>query len=104
MEILRKYSNLDSESNRRNVNSWRPVISLILSGMIQYKDADLKRNIPQLYPCLVGLLSQDVSSDLRIPLRNVLLRIGVLLGISELPSLPIKVEETEEVRDKIDVL
>jgi hypothetical protein len=73
--------------------------------MIQYKEIDLKRNIPQLYSCLVGLLSQDVSSEIRIPLKDILLRIGVLLGVSELPGLPENpVSINGEPKDEIDVL
>jgi hypothetical protein len=89
------------------VASWRPVIALILSGMIQYADIDLVRNIPQFYPCLVGLLSQDVPSEIRIPLKNILTRIGVLLGVSELPGLPeksVSVNPDEDTKDEVDVL
>jgi hypothetical protein len=73
--------------------------------MIQYKEIDLKRNLPQFYPCLVGLLSQDVSSEIRIPLKNILLRIGVLLGVSEYPGLPEKPASINaEPKDEVDVL
>lgn len=76
--------------------------------MIQYKDADLKRYISQFYPCVVGLLSQDVSSEIRIPLKNILLRIGVLLDVSELPCLPEKQQNGNNTslieKDEVDVL
>jgi hypothetical protein len=73
--------------------------------MIQYKDSDLKRQVPQFYQRLVGLLSQEVSSDLRLPLMNILQRVGVLAGISQLPSLPPKLETDEIViKEEIDLL
>ncbi len=73
--------------------------------MIQYKDSDLKRQVPQFYQRLVGLLSQEVSSDLRLPLMNILQRVGVLAGISQLPSLPPKCETDEiEIKEEIDLL
>ena len=59
--------------------------------MNEYSDADLKRHTPIFYQYLVGLLSQEVSAEIRIPLMNILIRIGKLFGIIKLPDLPEKI-------------
>ena len=54
----------------------------ILSGLAEFDNADLKKHMGSFYSQLVGLLSQEMTPELRLPLLTIFMRIGVLWGIT----------------------
>ena len=80
-DILSTYNSFDPEAKKRNVSSWRPVVVYILEGLVELGDSDLQKHIPLFYNQLIALLSQDIPSEIRLPLLSLLIRIGMLFGI-----------------------
>lgn len=81
-DIVANYNNLDPDSKRRNVNSWRPVLVIIMNAFVEFDDDQFKTHIPAFYNEFVNILLQEVTSDLRMVLHTILIRAGSSFSIS----------------------
>jgi brefeldin A-inhibited guanine nucleotide-exchange protein len=81
-DIIRGYTQLDEESQQRNIIAWRPVVVDVLDGYTNFPREGFEKHIETFYPLAVDLLNKDVGSDIRLSLQGLLRRTGeVKLGI-----------------------
>ncbi|KAL1836843.1 hypothetical protein VTJ49DRAFT_4593 [Mycothermus thermophilus] len=86
-DIIRGYSQLDEESQHRNVVAWRPVVVDVLEGYAAFPREAFAKHVKAFYPLVVELLGKDLTPDLRVALLLVLRRVGeVGLGIEGMAS------------------
>ncbi|KAL1917906.1 uncharacterized protein VTP21DRAFT_3740 [Calcarisporiella thermophila] len=74
--ILSEFQAFDPEMKSRNIVAWTPVILSILQSLTKFGEKDFKKNLPNLYPLLVGLLTLDLDKSVRLALKDVLLQVG----------------------------
>ncbi|KAI8381215.1 uncharacterized protein BYT42DRAFT_613016 [Radiomyces spectabilis] len=85
-EIFTLYTGLDHETKPKNIAAWTPVVVSILNGLSQLQDEDFLRHVPQFYLPAVELLGQEsLLPEIRIALRNLLIRIGKTYKITVQP-------------------
>jgi brefeldin A-inhibited guanine nucleotide-exchange protein len=81
-DIIRGYTQLDEESQQRNIIAWRPVVVDVLEGYTHFPLEGFEKFITTFYPLAVDLLNKDLGSDVRIVLQGMLRRVGeVKLGL-----------------------
>ncbi|KAJ3129512.1 guanine nucleotide exchange protein for ADP-robosylation factor [Physocladia obscura] len=80
--ILVDYNNLDPETKKRNVASWKPVVVTILNALIDFNETQFKTHIPAFYNEALNLLLHDVSADIRLVMHSLLVRTGLVFGIT----------------------
>ncbi|KAL2267893.1 hypothetical protein VTJ83DRAFT_5170 [Remersonia thermophila] len=86
-DIIRGFTQLDEESQHRNVVAWRPVVVDVLEGYAAFPREAFAKHVKGFYPLVVELLGKDLTQDLRAALLLVLRRVGeVGLGIEGLAS------------------
>lgn len=94
-DIINGYTELEEESQQRNIAAWRPVVVDVLEGYATFPDDAFKARIPDFYPMTVDLLGKDLTQDLRSALLLVLRRVGeVGLGIEGLAKVGSKRRES----------
>ncbi|CCA66641.1 probable SEC7-component of non-clathrin vesicle coat [Serendipita indica DSM 11827] len=76
MTIIGDFNQLKPEVQSRNISAWSPVVAEVLEGFSIFEDHIFHMYLPVLYPRAVDLLSKDISPEIRIALRSVLLRIS----------------------------
>jgi brefeldin A-inhibited guanine nucleotide-exchange protein len=81
-DIIRSYSQLDEESQQRNIIAWRPVVVDVMEGYTHFPREGFVKHIEVFYPISVDLLYKDLSVEVRIALQGLLRRVGeVQLGL-----------------------
>lgn len=81
-DIIRGYTQLDEESQQRNIIAWRPVVVDVMDGYTNFPLEGFEKHIEVFYPLAVDLLSKDLGPEIRIALQGLLRRAGeVKLGI-----------------------
>nr|KAJ3421655.1 guanine nucleotide exchange protein for ADP-robosylation factor [Polyrhizophydium stewartii] len=83
LDILSQFNSLDGDAKRRNINSWKPVVVIILNALMDLSDDPFSRHIKAFYPGIVNLLLNDITPELRVVLHSLLMRTGVVLSIIE---------------------
>ncbi|KAG8841924.1 guanine nucleotide exchange protein for ADP-robosylation factor [Serendipita sp. 411] len=74
--IISDFNQLKPDVQGRNINAWSPVVAEVLQGFSVCEDSIFHMYLPALYPLAVDLLVKDISPEIRIALRSVLLRIS----------------------------
>jgi len=93
-DIIRGYTQLDEESQQRNIIAWRPVVVDVMDGYTNFPLEGFEKHIEVFYPLAVELLSKDLGPEIRVSLQGLLRRTGeVKLGIPpaswpETPTTP----------------
>ncbi|APA13170.1 hypothetical protein SS1G_14073 [Sclerotinia sclerotiorum 1980 UF-70] len=91
-DIIRGFTQLEEESQQRNIIAWRPVVVDVLEGYTNFPQEGFEKYVEIFYPLSVDLLSRDMGVEIRLALQGLLRRVGeVKLGLppSARPSTPI---------------
>jgi brefeldin A-inhibited guanine nucleotide-exchange protein len=87
-DIIRGFTQLEEESQQRNIIAWRPVVVDVMEGYTNFPKEGFEKYIEVFYPLGVELLSRDMGVEVRIALQSMLRRVGeVKLGLSAAPPL-----------------
>ncbi|KAM3081151.1 guanine nucleotide exchange protein for ADP-robosylation factor [Clarireedia jacksonii] len=85
-DIIRGFTQLEEESQQRNIIAWRPVVVDVLEGYTNFPREGFEKYIEVFYPLAVDLLSREMGIEIRMALQGLLRRVGeVKLGLP--PSL-----------------
>jgi brefeldin A-inhibited guanine nucleotide-exchange protein len=90
-DIIRGFTELEEESQQRNIIAWRPVVVDVMEGYTNFPREGFEKYIEVFYPLCVDLLSRDMGVEIRLALQGMLRRVGeVKLGFPEerRPSIP----------------
>lgn len=90
-DIIRGFTQLEEESQQRNIIAWRPVVVDVMEGYTNFPREGFEKYIEVFYPLCVDLLSRDMGVEIRLALQGMLRRVGeVKLGLPEerKPSIP----------------
>lgn len=93
-DIIRGFTQLEEESQQRNIIAWRPVVVDVLEGYTNFPVDGFDKYVDVFYPLGVELLNRDLGVEVRVALQNLLRRVGeVKLGVvgmarSETPTSP----------------
>ncbi|KAH6598916.1 hypothetical protein BASA50_003422 [Batrachochytrium salamandrivorans] len=82
IQVLAQYNSYDNESKRRSLNSWKPVITMILNTMVDLDDDQFRRYIKEFYIHMVNLLLHEMGPELRLVLHSLMVRTGVTFSIT----------------------
>ncbi|KAM5447265.1 guanine nucleotide exchange protein for ADP-robosylation factor [Microsporum audouinii] len=86
-DIIRRYVQLDEESQQRNISAWRPVVVDVVEGYTGFPLESFEKHIETFYPITVDLLSRDLNVEIRLAIQAFLRRVGECrLGMS--PQTP----------------
>lgn len=81
-DIIRGYTQLDEESQQRNIIAWRPVVVDVMEGYTHFPIEGFEKHIETFYPLAVDLLNKDMGVEVRHALQGLLRRVGeVKLGL-----------------------
>ena len=84
-DIIRTFTQLEEESQQRNIIAWRPVVVDVLEGYTNFPAEDFGKFVEVFYPLGIELLNREQSTDVRVSLQNMLRRVGeVKLGLTQL--------------------
>jgi brefeldin A-inhibited guanine nucleotide-exchange protein len=86
LDIIKQYNLFDNEARQRNLSAWRPVILNILTAFSKFDDDNFKRHIQKFYSPAIKLLLQEMSSDMRQAIYEILERTGKLFGLIDLSA------------------
>ena len=82
-DIIRGFTQLEDESQQRNIIAWRPVVVDVLDGFTNFPIDGFEKHVETFYPLSVDLLNRDLGAEVRVSLQNLLRRVGeVKLGIA----------------------
>ncbi|KAI8898774.1 hypothetical protein BC833DRAFT_417312 [Globomyces pollinis-pini] len=81
LEILDTFNSFDSEANQRNVTSWKPVVSLILSSISKFDEVQFKQHIQRFYLPTITLVLHELPQDIRTSAFSILQRAGLLYSL-----------------------
>ncbi|KZF23347.1 transport protein sec71 [Xylona heveae TC161] len=76
VDIINGYVQLDEETQQRNIVAWRPVVVDVMEGYTHFPREGFEKHIETFYPLVIGLLSRDMSTDIRLALQALLRRVG----------------------------
>ncbi|KAI9052937.1 hypothetical protein LZ554_003209 [Drepanopeziza brunnea f. sp. 'monogermtubi'] len=83
-DIIRGFTQLEEESQQRNIIAWRPVVVDVLEGYVNFPREDFEKYIETFYPLGADLLNRDMGTEVRMALQALLRRVGeIKLGIPE---------------------
>lgn len=81
-DIIRDYTQLDEESQQRNIIAWRPVVVDVIEGYTNFPRDGFEKHIEVFYPLGVDLLNRDLGVEVRGALQGLLRRVGeIKLGL-----------------------
>jgi len=84
-DIIGTFTQLEEDSQQRNIIAWRPVVVDVLEGYTNFPAEDFGKFVEVFYPLGIELLNREQSTDVRVSLQNMLRRVGeVKLGLSQL--------------------
>lgn len=81
IDILVQFNTLDSESRKRDVNAWRPVVFTIVQAISEFDDLIFKETLGLFYKELCGLMVDDIGADMKYILRGIFMRCGVMFSV-----------------------
>lgn len=88
-DIIRSFTQLEEESQQRNIIAWRPVVVDVMEGYTNFPRDGFEKHIETFYPLCVDLLDRDIGPEIRLALQGMLRRVGeVKLGLPEVPITP----------------
>ncbi|KAG9237809.1 hypothetical protein BJ875DRAFT_369269 [Amylocarpus encephaloides] len=83
-DIIRGFTQLEEESQQRNIIAWRPVVVDVMEGYTTFPKDGFEKYIEVFYPICVELLNRDIGVEIRTALQSMLRRVGeIKLGIPE---------------------
>ena len=90
-DIIRGFTQLEEESQQRNILAWRPVVVDVIEGYTNFPAECFEKFIEVFYPLGVDLLTREPGVEVRGSLQNMLRRVGeVKLGIPYVrPETPV---------------
>jgi brefeldin A-inhibited guanine nucleotide-exchange protein len=81
-DIIRGFTQLEEESQQRNIIAWRPVVVDVLEGYTNFPREGFEKYVEVFYPLAVDLLSREMGAEIRLALQGLLRRVGeVKLGL-----------------------
>jgi brefeldin A-inhibited guanine nucleotide-exchange protein len=75
-DIIRSFTQLDEETQQRNIVAWRPVVIDVLEGYTHFPMEAFDKHIETFYPLGVALLEKEVGTELRGALWGLFRRVG----------------------------
>ncbi|KAH6676541.1 hypothetical protein B0J14DRAFT_508130 [Halenospora varia] len=88
-DIIRGFTELEEDSQQRNIIAWRPVVVDVMEGYTNFPQEGFMKYIEVFYPLGVDLLSRDMGVEVRMALQAMLRRVGeVRLGLEMRPPPP----------------
>lgn len=89
-DIIRGFTQLEEDSQQRNIIAWRPVVVDVMEGYTNFPREGFEKYIEVFYPLCVDILNRDMGVEIRMALQGILKRVGELkLGLPERrPSIP----------------
>jgi brefeldin A-inhibited guanine nucleotide-exchange protein len=97
-DIIRGFTQLEEDTQQRNIIAWRPVVVDVMEGYTNFPREGFEKYIEVFYPLGVDLLNRDLGVEVRLALQGLLRRVGeVKLGLPETkrpvtPSSPTSVQ------------
>lgn len=83
-DIIRAFTQLEEESQQRNIVAWRPVVVDVLEGYTNFPIDGFEKYIEVFFPLGIELLNRDLGMEVRLALQGLLRRVGeVKLGLPE---------------------
>lgn len=83
-DIIRGFTQLEEESQQRNIVAWRPVVVNVLEGFTTFPKEGFEKYVEVFYPLSVDLLNMDLGAEVRMALQGLLRKVGeVKLGLPE---------------------
>ncbi|KAL5039064.1 hypothetical protein BDV3_002220 [Batrachochytrium dendrobatidis] len=109
IQVLLHYNSFDGEAKRRNLNSWKPVIAMILNTVVDLDNSQFSRHIKQFYTHVTNLLLHDMGPEFRLVLHSIFIRTGTTFAITSdetfvAPTTENSILATESVSEKEDLL
>jgi brefeldin A-inhibited guanine nucleotide-exchange protein len=81
-DIIRGFTELEEESQQRNIMAWRPVVVDVLEGYTNFPREGFEKYVEVFYPLGVELLGREMGVEVRVALQGMLRRVGnVKLGL-----------------------
>ena len=81
-DIIRGFTELEEESQQRNIMAWRPVVVDVIEGYTNFPREGFEKFIEVFYPLGVELLGREMGVEVRMSLQGMLRRVGeVKLGL-----------------------
>jgi brefeldin A-inhibited guanine nucleotide-exchange protein len=104
-DIIRGFTQLEEESQQRNIIAWRPVVVDVMEGYTNFPREGFEKYIEVFYPLCVDLLSRDMGVEIRMALQGMLRRVGeVKLGLPErrlsMPGSPMGLHSATPFRSR----
>jgi brefeldin A-inhibited guanine nucleotide-exchange protein len=88
-DIIRGFTQLEEESQQRNIIAWRPVVVDVIEGYTNFPQEGFEKYVSVFYELGVELLGREMGADVRIALQGLLRRVGeVKLGIVTMARRP----------------
>ncbi|KAG5438323.1 hypothetical protein PCANB_002811 [Pneumocystis canis] len=79
-KVISVYCSLDSGSQLRNIQAWRPIIIENFNSFIKFDDADFEKYIQEFYQFGLDILGRNgIDNDLRVILKAMFEKIGNIL-------------------------
>jgi len=86
-DIIRGFTQLEEESQQRNIIAWRPVVVNVIEGYTTFPREGFEKYIEVFYPLSVDLLNMDLGGEVRMALQGLLRKVGeVKLGLPEMKA------------------
>ncbi|CAE6512865.1 unnamed protein product [Rhizoctonia solani] len=82
LQIIEDFNALRTEGQGKNVATWTPVVAEILRGFYHFDDQTFARYLPALYPLATVLITRDTAPEIRQPLSDIFVRVGLTKGIT----------------------
>ncbi|KAK5101942.1 guanine nucleotide exchange protein for ADP-robosylation factor [Lithohypha guttulata] len=75
-DIIRNFTQLDDETQQRNIVAWRPVVIDVIEGYTNFQMDAYNKHLETFYPLVIALLEKEVTNDLRGAIWGFLRRTG----------------------------
>lgn len=79
-EIIKDFIQIDPATQPRNITAWTPVVTDIIRGAIDFDNGAFEQHLGGLYDLIIGLLGKDVQAEMRLAIRDYLLRVREVKG------------------------
>lgn len=70
-DIIMSYAALDTETQQRNIMTWRPVVVNVLDGFASFSNEDVRRLTNILAKVVVGILGTELNAEIQRALQAV---------------------------------
>ncbi|TVY43770.1 Protein transport protein [Lachnellula occidentalis] len=104
-DIIRGFTQLEEDSQQRNIIAWRPVVVDVMEGYTNFPREGFEKYIEVFYPLCVDILNRDMGVEIRMALQGILKRVGELkLGLPErrlsIPGSPTSLHSPTAARSR----